>query len=343
MAATTNVDLNLGLNLEIGSIPVTLQASINKENTQTDYLFDGSIQDADVTLNDFFSVVGRTFGLDFQLPPELNLEIKIDYIAAQLSITKESAGSTNAKTTDLGISGKFDFILGDTTLLWKFFAAAQLSGHGSGATATKPYALGFVLEPDPDSSGSNAVILDFKKIPVLGSIPGFNDLSLEKIGFSYNSGTETNAFTIPVVTSPPPPNPLYTRTSGSSKNQYIYKIDSESANSEFKIGQKGFALTAAIQTSGGTTDNFALPLALDPTTPNNTPTAFHPGTTSPPGQPIHWIKINKTFGPVKLEKIGLNYSKGEMTFGISAHFVHGLIFLWCRGTLHHFSHAIARS
>src|SRR5262249_58402071 len=80
-------------------------------------------------------------------------------------------------------------------------------------------------------------------------------------------------------------------------------------------------------------NNFALPMSLPPATPPpvSAPSQYYPEPTSPPASPVHWVDINKTFGPVNLQKIGLNYSQGEATFGFSAGFALGTFSFFLEG------------
>ena len=57
--STTTVDLKIGLNLEIGSVPVSLDAEYDQEEKKTVYTFDGCVQTAEINLGTFISYVGQ--------------------------------------------------------------------------------------------------------------------------------------------------------------------------------------------------------------------------------------------------------------------------------------------
>ncbi|MCB0429494.1 MAG: hypothetical protein H6585_02540 [Flavobacteriales bacterium] len=311
----TEVDLKLGLNLEIGSVPVALDVEIDSQSAQTTYTFDGCVQNAVIPLGEFIGYVGQQFGVDVQLPPELNLHAEIDYLVGQVIYTKPTTGNP---TTELGAAGKFELSVYDDTYSFTFYADTVIS---SPAPATgNPYVIGASIDLD----------LDFAKLPLVGVIPGFNDLTLTNVGFSYTkeaAGADKPVeFHIPQVSTSD--NPLYTRQDPSAPNKTNYSIDSKGNKQTFNLTKGGFALTAGFtkKSTGEALNNFALPMALPPTTPppvNPPPAPFYNGNTSPPGGSVHWININKTFGPVDLKKIGLNYSQGEATFGFSAGFALG--------------------
>ncbi|MEZ4993825.1 MAG: hypothetical protein R2824_25600, partial [Saprospiraceae bacterium] len=184
--STTAIDLKIGLNLEIGSVPVSLDAEVNTANNQTVYTFNGCMQTAEINIGDFISYVGQQFGVDVELPPELDLEADIDYIAGQVISTVPSsqnessegvAAGTAKQTTEMGASAKFDLIYrnGNTTrdITLTFYADTILTkGEQSSA-----YVVG----------GSVETNLAFSKLPLVGNVPVFKDYSLQKIGFSYTN------------------------------------------------------------------------------------------------------------------------------------------------------------
>lgn len=312
---STNVDLKIGLNLEIGSVPVSLAAALTTTDTTSTYTFNGCVQDAVIDIGSFMSFVGQQFGLNVQLPPELNLEAIIDYVAGQVIYTVPQTG---AASTGLGVAAKFDLVYingGDTKNVTLTFYADSISQSGT----SNPYVVGAAIEAD----------LPFKKLPLAGDIPVFNEFALKHIGFSYtntnpNSGGKPVAFQIPQVDTSS--NPLYTRTVGDGKEKNAYTVNSSGNQTIFTLDKSGFSLTAGLMREGADTaeSNFALPLSLPAATPAAlTPATYYntPGSTvqtSPPGSSVNWMNINKTFGPLNLQKIGLNYQSGEATFGFSA-------------------------
>lgn len=313
---STNVDLKIGINLEIGSVPVALAAELTTTDTATIYTFNGCVQNAVIDIGSFMTFVGQQFGLDVQLPPELNLEAIIDYVAGQVIYTSPKTGAT---TTELGVSAKFELVYsngGNTDKVTLTFYADTILQSGS--TGTNPYVVGAAIDTD----------LAFKNLPLVGSIPVFNEYTLKHIGFSYTNADPATTgkpvtFNIPKVDTSA--NPLYTRTIGDGKEKNNYSVSTTGDQTTFTLGQGGFSLTAGLMREGSATaeNNFALPMSLPPATPSANPASYYNNPqnkvqTSPPASPAHWINVNKTFGPVNLQKIGLNYQSGEATFGISA-------------------------
>jgi len=311
---STNVDLKIGLNLEIGSVPVSLAAELTTTDTGTVYTFNGCVQNATIDIGSFMTFVGQQFGLAVQLPPELNLQAVIDYVAGQVIYTAPKTGNA---TTELGVAAKFDltYTNGGTTdtVTLTFYADTIIQ---SGSTGTNPYVVGAAIDTD----------LQFKNLPLLGDIPVFNEYTLKHIGFSYTNADPKGkpvSFSIPKVDTSA--NPLYTRTVGDGKEKNNYSISTTGDQTTFQLGEGGFSLTAGLMREGSDTpeNNFALPMSMPAATPSSTPASYYNNPkntvqTSPPASPVHWINVNKTFGPVNLQKVGLNYESGEATFGISA-------------------------
>jgi hypothetical protein len=313
--ATTTVDLKVALNMTIGGVPVMLQAELDQKADETIYTFDGSIQNAEIPLGDFLTYIGQQFEVSVLLPPEMNLKAKIDYVVGQIIYTKPKTGDP---TTELGAAAKFELTAYDRTYVLKFYADSILKGQKQ---AANPYVVGASIETD----------LKFADLPLVGNISGIKDLALTELGFSYTNTKTTKEtpavnFQIPQVTASD--NPLYTRSDPNAREAKIYTITSTSTPQNFALSSGGFSLTVGLvnTVTGATMANFALPMALPAAPPPAelpAPAEYYPKTTSPPATPVHWIDINKTFGPVNLKQIGLNYSQGEATFGFSAGFTVG--------------------
>lgn len=312
----TQVDLKIGMNMEIGSVPLSLEVEYASDANGTTYTFDGCAQDATVPLADFISFVGAQFGVDVVLPPELGLKAEIEYLVGQVIQVQPKTGSP---TTELGAAGRFVLSFADGKTYGFTFYADVLTGSGA---ATPPYVVGAAVDLE----------LDFADLPLVGTIPGFNDLTLTDVGFSYTNQDPSAGdgkavtFHIPQVSSSP--NPLYTRKQPDAKNAKSYSITSSGSQRSLALNEKGFALTAGFsnKSTGEVAQNFALPMAL-PAAPKPAPTPrpapYYDGETSPPSSSVHWIDVNKVFGPVDLKKIGLNYASGEATFGLTAGFTVG--------------------
>lgn len=320
--SNTAIDLTLGLNLQIGSVPVSLSAEVESKSSGSVYTFSGSVQDATIDIGKFMSYIGQQFGVDVQFPPELNLEAIIDYVAGQITYTKPVTGAT---TTEMGMAAKFELIYqnGDSTekFGFSFYADTILT---SGSTNSN-----YVVGASIDSN------LAFKDLPLVGSIPVFNEYTLQHLGFSYTNADPAQnngkpvSFNIPQVSKSS--NPLKPAGSPPSRESNTYAIDTKGDQTTFNLNKKGFAFTAGLLREGSNTavSNFSLPMALPAAPVSTAPATYYQGSgsgsvkASPPASPINWININKTFGPVDLQKIGLNYKSGEATFGLSAGFSMG--------------------
>src|SRR5262245_11206447 len=321
--ANTNVDLKIGLNLTIGSVPVSLDAEYNSTSTQTVYTFNGCVQDAVISLGEFISFVGQQFGINIQLPPELNLKAKIDYVAGQVIYTQPQTGNA---TTQLGINAKFELSGGGDTVTLEFYADAILQNPAP--PSGNPFVIGAAVDTD----------LQLSSLQLVGDIPGFRDLALTHIGFSYTNNTPSAGappltFSIPQVTVSD--NPLFTRNDPTARDAKTYAITSQGNQQSFNLSTNGFSLTVGLEDTGSGTmlNNFALPMSLPPATPPpvSAPSQYYPEPTSPPASPVHWVDINKTSGPLTLHKIGMNYSQGEATFGFSAGFALGTFSFFLEG------------
>lgn len=309
----TTVDLSLGMNLTVGSVPVALEADLHDSPDGKVYTFNGCVQNAEIPLGDFIPYIGSQFGVEVELPPELNLSAQIDYIAGQVIYTKPASGDP---TTELAAAAKFELTVGSHSYTFRFFADVIKT---SATDKTNTYVVGAAL----------ATELDFADLPLVGKIPDFAELTLTDVGFSYTNATPSAdkpvEFNLPQVAKSD--NPLYTRTDKNAKDASDYTITKDGPQRKFAMSNGGFSLTAGLinRSTGDSSNSLALPLSLPATTPPPypAPSNFAPGKTSPAKSPVHWIDINKQLGPVDLKQIGLNYAGGEATFGLSAGFALG--------------------
>jgi|GEM_PF-946799 len=294
----TNVDLQLGLSLSIGSVPLSLVASVDKQAEQLVYTFGGCVQDADVPLAEFIHQVAEQFGVDVQIPPELELAAKIDYVAGRVSRTVPTNG---AGSTELGIAAKFDLSWHDRKIVFSFYADSILASPSP--EGGSPYVVGVAIDTR----------LPLKDLPLVGKVPSLADLVLTHVGFSYTKAPNGQKFSIPRVESRD--NPLFTRqTDAADKNSRVYAIAPAGPSQTLALEKAGFSLTAALASasSGALLKSFALPLALPAAAQQPLPAA-----TTPAAGPGYWIDVDKAFGPVHLQKIGLSYGDGKASFVVS--------------------------
>lgn len=310
----TDVDLLLSINLEIGGIPVSLSAEMDSTSSGTVYTFDGCLQNADIDLGKFIGLVATQFGVGVLLPPELDLKAVFNYVSGKITYTVPTQGNT---TTETGIAAEFE-LFKDGNSLFKFNFYADTKLNSNSPETGNQYVIGASIDTE----------LEFSRLPLVGSIPGFNNLTLTNLGFSYTNAEpsdKTTPFDIPVITKST--NPLYTRSAEHASDSKVYTIDRNGPQKSMTIAKNGFSFTVGLtdNSTGTNLSNFSLPVNLNTAPPNpaQIPTAFNPGKTSPPDSPVNWMTLNKTFGPVTLNQIGFNYSEGEATFGFSAGFAVG--------------------
>ena len=312
--STTEIDLTLGLNMHIGSVPLSLAAKRESGADGDIYTFSGCVQDAAIDIGSFMRHIGQQFGVDVDLPPELNQQAAIDYVAGQIRYVQVQGGKT---TTEMGVAAKFDLVYRNggapKTFAFTFYADTSLSGDQPDSC----YVVGASLDTE----------LAFKDLPLVGSIPLFNEYVLKHLGFAYtnadpaqNNG-EPVKFTLPKVSTSA--NPLKTVGSPTTRESLSRSIDGKGKQTTFTLDKRGFSLTAGLFREGNTAEhNFSLPMALPAAAPGSAPANYYEGNgkvnASPAASSINWINVNKTLGPVELQKIGLNYKNGEATFGLCA-------------------------
>ncbi|MGL5891063.1 MAG: hypothetical protein ACRC3B_14335, partial [Bacteroidia bacterium] len=243
----TEVDLQLSINLEIGTVPVSLSAEINSQTNETVYSFNGCLQNAEMDLGRFLSLVATQFGVDLQLPPELKLEAVFNYVAGQIIYTGPAQGAT---TTEMGIALEFELFKNEESLFKFNFYADTIMGGNAPATGN-PYVIGASIDTN----------LDFANLPLVGSIPGFNQLTLTNIGFSYTNtepGANGTKFNIPSVSKSA--NPLYTRSQPDASNSKVYTINTSGPQKTLSINKKGFSFTVGLtnKSQGTNLSNFSL-------------------------------------------------------------------------------------
>lgn len=301
--------------MQIGSVPLSLAAEMASDADGSVYTFSGCVQDAVIDIASFMRYIGQQFGVNVDLPPELNLQAAIDYVAGNIRYVKPKEGGT---TTELGVVAKFNLNYSNggaaKTFGFTFYADTILSDDKQDSA----YVIGASIDTD----------LAFRDLPLIGSIPVLDEYVLKHVGFTYTNADpaknneEAVKFNLPKVKTSA--NPLKTAGSPATRDSLSHAIDTKGDQTSFSLKKKGFAFTAGLlrQGSNKAESNFSLPMALPETAPPETPANYYQGdgkvNSSPPGSSINWINVNKTFGPVDLQKIGLNYKSGEATFGLCA-------------------------
>lgn len=246
------------------------------------------------TLADLLEAISKQFNIDAALPAELNLNAEADGFALEIE-------QTDKNPVILELAGEFSIQFEGSDLNLYFAYTNEVT---SDAAFQKPILVDG--KPAYVFGASLGGVINLSKLPVVGKIPGIDHLAIDKLGFFYTNAALTQGqqayFQVPQVSGPGQlaPNP-----------------------SQAVLSKQGFNLLAVFGRQG---QNNASPIS--PMGTMNIPVATGPAQNPPvfaqkaaqPDSPVHWIDIDKTFGPVSLHKIGLNYSDGEATFGISAGF-----------------------
>jgi hypothetical protein len=246
------------------------------------------------TLSELLEAISQGLHVDANLPQELQLDAAIDGLA----VAVEQTG--NGPTT-IELAGEFSIQLKGSELNLYFAYTNEVT---SDAGLTQPILVGG--KPAYVLGVSLGGLFDLSRLPVVGKIPGISELAIDKLGFFYTNapvGQDQKAyFQVPQVSGPG-------------------QLAPDPAQSV--VTQKGFNLVALFGKQVGASGS---PISAQGTMNIPVNTGTPPGQQPPgfavqpaqPASPIHWIDIGKTFGPLTLRQVGLNYSDGEATIGFSA-------------------------
>jgi len=251
--------------------------------------------DVPPTLAELLETISQDFQLNANLPAELNLNAQVDSFALEIQ-------QIDSNPTTVEAAGEFTLQIKNTTLNIYF---AYTNNVASDAAFKNPIMV--AGKPAYVFGASLGGIFALADLPVVGKIPGINRLAIDKLGFFYTNAVlaqgEQAYFQVPQVGDPGKlaPNPA-----------------------QAVLAKNGFNLLAVFGTLGSSPTDPVTPLgsgnmtiSVGTGTPPQQPPTFATSAAQPTS-PIHWIDINKTFGPVSLNQVGLNYSSGEASIGISA-------------------------
>lgn len=272
--ATDNFDLKFGLN-------VSIHAENSSKTTKFIATYDSQ---KPPTLAEFLEAVGKDMSLDANLPAEL--QIDADLRSLTFEIVKKDQDPIRIEA-----AGLFDLKIKDSN--WKIYLSYSNDCHfdnspklrANGADGKPAYVFGLAF----------GGVLELEKLPLIGKVPGVGDYNIDKLGFYYTNSvfSATDKKLIFAVaelgtSTPLAPNP----------------------DAAF-LTQPKFTLMALLgnKKSGSPEAPRALPLA----TGTGTPAAGQPPTfaakQADPRAPIAWLPVNKTLGPVFLDRVGLGYEK----------------------------------
>ena len=233
-------------------------------------------------LSDFLELMADTMGMSAPFPGGLDIDAEMD--ALTLMIVKDGDNPLRIDT-----AGLFKITVED--LAWDiylsytnnaYFETEGASKRALAADGSPVYVLGVALSGD----------IGLEKLPLVGKTPGVSDLTIKKLGFYYTDAVfsaklKKLIFTVASLGTTTPLSP--------------------SPDTAF-LAQPEFSLMAMFGNKNENSKPNALPLPVNTGSKVPDQPPFQK-TQSLPKDPISWLDINKTFGPVNLIKVGLSYEK----------------------------------
>lgn len=251
------------------------------------------------SLADLLEAISEHFKMNANLPGELHLNAEVDGFG--VFIQKADEDPTVGE-----LAGAFKLQVDNTVL--NFYLA-----YTNEVTSDEAFKKRLLVDDKPAFvlGATLGGVIDLSSLPVVGKVPGLSDWAIDKLGFFYTNAKLPNQddkayFQVPQVSE--------------SKDE---KQPLAPTPAQAVVSKTGFNLIALFGKKGATSQAPLTPLGnMKIPVGTGTPTGKPAFATKPvqPDSPAHWIDIDKTFGPVSLKKIGLNYSKGEATLGFTASF-----------------------
>ncbi|PRY74633.1 hypothetical protein CLV80_11615 [Yoonia maritima] len=272
-------------------------------------------------LSDFLVLLGKKLDVASQFPQALNWD-------ATLSKMIVDATEATGKPTKVHAAGQFDLDVGGNTDWSLYFAytndttfdaekkdktAVTLSvcEDEAGAAAPKtplPYVFGVALGGP----------MDVSNLPLVGSIPGIEQYNIDKLGFYYTNATFPTkssklTFSLPDLAKIEEKKSNFTKAklNGPKFNLLALFAKDEDKSSTDSAVIEATALSG--ESFGSDDSDGSMSLGAPTAAPAQGTQSFAADQTTT-SAPIAWLDLNKTIGPVSLEKVGLSYStppKGE--------------------------------
>lgn len=255
------------------------------------------------TLAQFVTFVAEELKFDANIPQAMNFDAALDSLTLQLD--KKDADPLRVESAGLfqmtfGESEPWNLYLSYTNDA--YFESVGKESRADGPAGKPAYIFGVAL------SGA----LDLSNLPLVGRIPGVDDLKIDKLGFYYTDApfTATDKKLNFAVASLGTETPLAPTPDKAFLDQSKFSLMASFGNKSSK---------------DGTTS--AMPLGTDTGTPPTNSPPVIATKQADPRKPISWLSVNKSLGPVQLDKIGLGYAapgkddKGEL--GIVGIYVNG--------------------
>ncbi|WP_299628398.1 DUF6603 domain-containing protein [uncultured Tateyamaria sp.] len=279
------------------------------------------------SLATFLIFMGKTLKLDVDFPQAVNWDATL----SRMIIEGKQVGT---KPQTIEAAGQFDLKIDGNTDWSLFFSYTNETSFEDGGDKesagkltvyTSDDAEKSAPEADPTPEAAPYVFgialsgpMNLTDLPLVGSIPGIDAYNIDKLGFYYTNAAFKDDkaklnFTIPDLDS------VGTGKAGYSKAQLdkpkfnllaLFAKDAKGGGGD-KAALAAPDMPEASSASGDSDGSMSLG------TPTPDATADQPGfakTQSSTDAPIAWLALNKSIGPVSLEKVGLSYSappKGE--------------------------------
>lgn len=278
-----------------------IQVETDKSSKTTTFIASYNSQ-TPPTLSQFLEAVGQDMGLDADLPAELDIDADLQSLT--LEIVKKDQDPIR-----IDAAGLFQLKIEGTN--WNIYLSYSNDCHfdntpttrAGGADGSPAYVFGLAF----------GGVLELEKLPLVGKIPGVGDYSIDKLGFYYTDAVfgATDKKLIFAVAELGTSTPLSPDPSSAFLTQPKFTLMA-------LLGSKKDASSAAPK---------SLPLGASTGTPaTGKPPAFA-AKQADPRAPLAWLPVNKTLGPVFLDKVGLGYekpAKGDTTeLGIVGIYVTG--------------------
>ena len=272
------------LELEAGDTFLNFSFHMDKDGT-----FIGEYQPADSPgnspkLSDLMGWIAKGLGID-SLPAETDLDADVQSLIFKVQKKgPEKALVEIAGTFGLAIEGK----------TWDlFFSYTNKTIFATGADSTP------ITGPGPYVFGvSFCGPIDLSELPLIGRIPGIHEQRIDKLGFFYTNAVFSSTqkelhFQVPQI--------------GSDRSL-------APASAAAILTQPGFSLIGVYGNANGGDSPGTLKAGGTiqmPVIPPPSPEQAGAFAVSQavPLDPLTWLAVNKTFGPVSLEKIGISYDK----------------------------------
>ncbi len=228
-------------------------------------------------LSDFLRWVAGTLGISASLPQELQVDAAVDDVALLV-------GKRDQDPTVLEAAAEFSLRVEGSD--WELFFAYT---NATSFTPDGPPAL-VGWEPAHVFGAALGGALDLSRLPLVGRIPGVGELRIDRLGFFHTDAAFPDAaaqlhFRLPAIGDPG-------------------KLAPDPAGAV--LTRPGFNLVALFGPPSAPSGTLAVPLDTG-TAPQGKP-AFATGQATPK-DPVHWLGVNRTLGPVTLNRVGLAYEK----------------------------------